>query len=56
MYWNDQYNMSYLKTLRLTLTWDVLKFGTGHMDNSSIGLTLTWDVLKCFKRYGYSAA
>ena len=38
--------------MRLTLTWDVLKYDFD--TNSTVmitGLTLTWDVLKCKESY-----
>ena len=42
-----------LYTLRLTLTWDVLKFSGSSPDFiSCFRLTLTWDVLKWFNISG----
>ena len=49
MYWNQGKIVGYmLKYIRLTLTWDVLKFSIGSSSASFLRLTLTWDVLKCF--------
>ena len=47
MYWN-MINATILYALsRLTLTWDVLKFGSKcKLYAPKHGLTLTWDVLK----------
>ena len=48
MYWNyPSHTESYPKWLRLTLTWDVLKyFSVADTEIGAIRLTLTWDVLK----------
>ena len=47
MYWNIETSLRRLSWLRLTLTWDVLKFRI-IIFNSMVNtwLTLTWDVLK----------
>ena len=47
MYWNEMYNWFLVYAIRLTLTWDVLKFDTQYyILQSDFRLTLTWDVLK----------
>ena len=53
MYWNEP-TYQLFKTIgcRLTLTWDVLKSGSGWaVKNYRHRLTLTWDVLKYMVNY-----
>ena len=47
MYWNDNTVITEDGQIRLTLTWDVLKFTLNTAKTTpDFGLTLTWDVLK----------
>ena len=49
MYWNDCKIVMLANTIRLTLTWDVLKYKINEIvEFNDLGLTLTWDVLKYF--------
>ena len=47
MYWNKRKGSYIIAQVRLTLTWDVLKYLKGRCGvKSAPWLTLTWDVLK----------
>ena len=50
MYWNDTAVTETAERMRLTLTWDVLKWDLLNCSRSALArLTLTWDVLKWYE-------